>query len=580
MIAVSTIEMPILPQEVTGRYDGVSAPLGKPTQKFSDMIQNASRESSEPKNSKEIISKVSAREKVSAQTACALGATTDQSALVPPFSIPLPLTIAENSQSADQGNGSDTTSTTGSISIGTPLVSQVVLTPIYLPTAVNVARLVSRAALIAGESTGTESDVGATNGAKSVSLLSLNSASSVDPDIGMRAMAGDRISRTDDAASPIKAIQFGPTTQEITSSAAKSAATDTPDINLIKGVLQSLVGPAAKRSTGPTMNSGPTSHAEPGLNAKSDAVTNPVVGQTTQGGQLAGELTAANISAEVIVNPGGIAKGKAALGISAKDGTKASGQVTSSSAVADPKLRSASVGSSINSQAKDEDATKPEGSSQGNKMGDDQTIVAIPVASVERVGSQDVHAETVVISPTMTQQTPTRRDAASHVPEAAVRAQSATASAPTALPAINTAKVIQSMGQTEMRVGMNSAEFGNISIRTSTTRDAIVAQISLDHGDLAKELAVHLPEIQQKLSSNIPVSVRIDLTGSPTGQTSGNYGGTSNGTANNSGGHTEQRQNDSERSFGGNVLSWGLSQVAATVVPSGGIHNARLDIRI
>ncbi|MGA8940620.1 MAG: hypothetical protein WB439_15770, partial [Acidobacteriaceae bacterium] len=44
---------------------------------------------------------------------------------------------------------------------------------------------------------------------------------------------------------------------------------------------------------------------------------------------------------------------------------------------------------------------------------------------------------------------------------------------------INAARVIQTMGQTEMHVGMHSNEFGNISIRTAISQQQMVAQISV-----------------------------------------------------------------------------------------------------
>ena len=64
---------------------------------------------------------------------------------------------------------------------------------------------------------------------------------------------------------------------------------------------------------------------------------------------------------------------------------------------------------------------------------------------------------------------------------------------------MSTSRLIQTLGQTEMRVGLRSSEFGDISIRTSSTRDNVFAQISLDHADLAKSLATHIPEMQAKL---------------------------------------------------------------------------------
>lgn len=85
---------------------------------------------------------------------------------------------------------------------------------------------------------------------------------------------------------------------------------------------------------------------------------------------------------------------------------------------------------------------------------------------------------------------------------------------PQVLPGVSMAKLVQGIGQTEMRVGMRSAEFGSISIRTSTTPDRVSAQISLDHGDLARALATHIPEMQAKLAGTGQTShVQIDLNG-------------------------------------------------------------------
>ena len=105
-----------------------------------------------------------------------------------------------------------------------------------------------------------------------------------------------------------------------------------------------------------------------------------------------------------------------------------------------------------------------------------------------------------------------------HTAKTPETAAPATIALPQAVPVINTAKLIQSMGQSEMRVGMRSNDFGNISISTSATRDLISAQISLDHGELARTLATHLPEMQAKFGGNQAMNVRIDMNGQPAGQ--------------------------------------------------------------
>ena len=56
-----------------------------------------------------------------------------------------------------------------------------------------------------------------------------------------------------------------------------------------------------------------------------------------------------------------------------------------------------------------------------------------------------------------------------------------------------TAKFVQGMNQSEFRVGMQSQEFGNIDIRTSVARHMFSAQISVEHGDMAKSMTAQLP---------------------------------------------------------------------------------------
>jgi hypothetical protein len=135
------------------------------------------------------------------------------------------------------------------------------------------------------------------------------------------------------------------------------------------------------------------------------------------------------------------------------------------------------------------------------------------------------------------------------------------------------------MGQSEMRVGMRSNEFGNISISTSATRDSVSAQISLDHAELAKELAAHLPEIQARLGSNQQVNVRIDTTGGMTGQGTGTSGGMSNGSSEQSRGGRQQ-SSDAASSYASNIAAERQMPTATAAATAGyGRLNDRLDIR-
>lgn len=83
------------------------------------------------------------------------------------------------------------------------------------------------------------------------------------------------------------------------------------------------------------------------------------------------------------------------------------------------------------------------------------------------------------------------------------------ASAPTQ--GINTANVIQKMNETEMRVGMHSAEFGEISIRTSVSQQQMMAQISVDHGDLGKAISAHIPAMEAKLGGEFGIRAMVQV---------------------------------------------------------------------
>ena len=162
-------------------------------------------------------------------------------------------------------------------------------------------------------------------------------------------------------------------------------------------------------------------------------------------------------------------------------------------------------------------------------------------------------------------------------PDSAVLAQAAL---PRALPVINTAKLIQSMGQSEMRVGMRSTEFGNISISTSATRDLISAQISLDHGELAKILSAHLPEVQARLGGNQAVDVRIDMNGEQARQGTGTSGEVLSSSADASRGGRQQGGNTAPRYSGTESTEQHVLLAASAMTAGDGRSNTRLDIRV
>jgi hypothetical protein len=239
----------------------------------------------------------------------------------------------------------------------------------------------------------------------------------------------------------------------------------------------------------------------------------------------------------------------------------------------------AQTASDAGSQAGSQDSSSSSDQSQSAVPVAVQSAVMPQIAVADHSGAAVAQVQSGSVAGA-TQGAPTLAPASGHVAKAADTAAPAPAGEPQTLPAINSARLIQSMGQTEMRVGMRSNEFGNISINTSSTRDLISAQISVDHGELAKTLAAHLPEMQARLGGDQPMNVRIDMNGTNTGLGSGSSGSMSNGSADQSQGGRQQAGNAASSYSGATIPERQFSPVAAAMTSADGRLSARLDITV
>jgi hypothetical protein len=79
---------------------------------------------------------------------------------------------------------------------------------------------------------------------------------------------------------------------------------------------------------------------------------------------------------------------------------------------------------------------------------------------------------------------------------------------------LNTAQLIQSVNQTEMRVGMHTNEFGSISIHTTVSQQQMITQISLENTDLSHAIAAHAASVQAKLSDEHGIHSVIEVNNS------------------------------------------------------------------
>jgi hypothetical protein len=98
---------------------------------------------------------------------------------------------------------------------------------------------------------------------------------------------------------------------------------------------------------------------------------------------------------------------------------------------------------------------------------------------------------------------------------------------PTAASGINAAHLIQTLNETGMHVGMHSAEFGDISIRTLVSQQQMTAQIAVDHGDLGRALAANVSTMQTKLGDDLGMraSIQIHQSGASFSGEQGNASG-------------------------------------------------------
>jgi hypothetical protein len=304
-----------------------------------------------------------------------------------------------------------------------------------------------------------------------------------------------------------------------------------------------------------------------------DATTEQLATLIQPGG---GVLVTAQASASS-VSPAAVAKPSDMAASNGKDGASNSINDTAGLKQHAPAASDQATSDQGGSQTDSQSAAPSGDESQGGASQQGQSAAAAQMNFANHTVAATDHAQNAGVAPPL-QTVPTLAGAAGHNLKTAENAPAPTVALPQAVPVINTAKLIQSMGQSEMRVGMHSNDFGNISISTSTTRDLISAQISLEHSELARTLAAHLPEMQARLGGNQAMDVRIDMNGQATGQGTGTSHGTSNGSADGSSGGRQQRggggSSQSEGGFAGQV-----SAMAAAGLPTGEA-DARLDIRV
>ena len=326
---------------------------------------------------------------------------------------------------------------------------------------------------------------------------------------------------------------------------------------------------SALRSTSPAVDSSPSRTTD--TDAKAATTTAKVRGLVTNQPDSA--------AVKLVMSPLLSENGAVSLNAAMKEGSKSDTEAVNAAVSAGSKQPDAPAPSSNPPETKNSDGAKIDVSTSIRVADANQNGTDPEVISIGPIGLSGLHVQTVGAISASTPTVAGRPGMAKLPSDPVMRTDSGALPAPAAPPVINSARVIHSMGQTEMSVGIHSTEFGAITIRTAANRDTLVAQISTDHADLAKELAIHLPEIQEKLGTSAPANVRIDFTGTLS-QGSDTSGGMSNSSSDRSGAGREQQHNTTSDTSDGSAVRWQSRTTMAAAAIQESASKERLDIRV
>ncbi len=242
----------------------------------------------------------------------------------------------------------------------------------------------------------------------------------------------------------------------------------------------------------------------------------PIAGNaevTTHGdGASSPEMVAASSSAQALLLPMAGVPGLAAPGQIAQPVTSASG--AASAAPTGTKKSGVQEGSTAASASTD---------ALAGLMGKPHESAPEPQQGTDFTSQQTAHSMTLSNAAAHTGSSGSQSNDSSTAGEAATTPPRSADASPqwdsAAQPVVHSAQLIQAMHGSEMRMGMSSAEFGNISITASLTHQTLTAQISLDHAGLTRALTAQIPGMEAKLGHAYGLQSRVEVRdGSSTAQ--------------------------------------------------------------
>jgi hypothetical protein len=171
-----------------------------------------------------------------------------------------------------------------------------------------------------------------------------------------------------------------------------------------------------------------------------------------------------------------------------------------------PTRKTAEVTGGAKSQPHKEDSASPDSS----QASDPATI--IPAKAIETVSFLSVAGNQSLMTPAEVANTigPVSHDAVDRQPgqpdqpdqKSAIAAESqAPAEIASAYPPslVHSAKLVERIGEAELRLGIRAGEFGSVDIRTSMVRNQFTAEIAVERGELGRAMTAELHGLQSRL---------------------------------------------------------------------------------
>jgi hypothetical protein len=243
--------------------------------------------------------------------------------------------------------------------------------------------------------------------------------------------------------------------------------------------------------------------------ANSAATVNQVRGSGS-GDQMAGAAGISQVNSASGANqPAGKTESKQVSGTNASmnpSPANAAGAPTNKSASAANSSHDAPSHDGQNTQSSDTSPSAQPASpgSVNNNLSQAQTQATVPSAPVHDTASPAPHLSGALA------------DAARPTDQRDLSASHSETGMVATTPEIRSATLVNALNGTEMRVGMQSSEFGDISIRTVMLPKLLRTQISLDHGELSQVLSTHVSATQAKLGDDFGLHASIEINNAGT----------------------------------------------------------------